>query len=53
MSLNFKPSSITEAVELLGRHGTKARILAGGTDLINELKLGYRVPEELSLISRG
>lgn len=41
----FKPSSLTEALELLGRHGTKARILAGGTDLINELKLGYRVPE--------
>lgn len=29
------PASVEELVGLLGRHGTKARILAGGTDLIN------------------
>lgn len=43
----FKPSSVEEAVRLLGKHGKNARILAGGTDLVNELKKGFRVPEAL------
>lgn len=42
-----KPSSVDEAVQLLGRYGKKARLLAGGTDLANELKQGFRVPEVL------
>jgi carbon-monoxide dehydrogenase medium subunit len=40
-----KPNTLDEAIDLLARNKGKARLLAGGTDLINELKLGFRVPE--------
>jgi carbon-monoxide dehydrogenase medium subunit len=34
----FRPESIAEACELLDRYGKEARVLAGGTDLIINLK---------------
>lgn len=40
-----KPDSISEALDLLEKHKEKARVLSGGTDLVNELKLGFKVPE--------
>ncbi|HSV88366.1 MAG TPA: xanthine dehydrogenase family protein subunit M [Bacteroidales bacterium] len=42
-----KPATLNEALEFLGKHGAKSRILAGGTDIVNELKMGFRVPEAL------
>ncbi|MFH1039138.1 MAG: xanthine dehydrogenase family protein subunit M [PVC group bacterium] len=33
----FKPGTLEEAVELKARYGGKARFLAGGTDLVNDL----------------
>lgn len=42
-----KPKSLAEALALLGKFGKKARILAGGTDVANEMKQGFRVPELL------
>ena len=42
-----KPATIEEAVQLLERLGKSARILAGGTDLANEVKQGFRVPDVL------
>jgi CO/xanthine dehydrogenase FAD-binding subunit len=42
-----KPLNIEEAIQLLGKHGKNARVLAGGTDLANEVKQGFRVPEVL------
>lgn len=34
----FNPSSIDEALELLDKYGERAKIIAGGTDIIIELK---------------
>jgi CO/xanthine dehydrogenase FAD-binding subunit len=34
----YKPTNVAEALELLAQYQTTARILAGGTDLINQLK---------------
>ncbi len=42
-----KPATIADALHLLDKWGKNARILAGGTDLANELKQGFRVPELL------
>jgi carbon-monoxide dehydrogenase medium subunit len=42
-----KPATLEDAVKLLGVHGKNARVLAGGTDLSNEMKQGFRVPEVL------
>ncbi len=38
----FTPTSLDEAVELLARYAPRARIVAGGTDLLLELRRGQR-----------
>ena len=42
-----RPASVEEAVALLAAHGPKARVLAGGTDLLPNLKHGLHEPELL------
>ena len=42
----FKPKTIPEAVRLLSQH-KKAKVLAGGTDIINKIKEEIAVPEAL------
>jgi len=39
------PQTLTEAVELLAANGDKARVLAGGTDLLVQLRGGRRQPD--------
>ena len=39
------PNSIDEAVALLAGAGGKARILAGGTDLLVQIRMGFASPE--------
>lgn len=43
----FEPSGITEASSLLAKYKDKARILAGGTDMITNMKNGLEIPEYL------
>jgi carbon-monoxide dehydrogenase medium subunit len=39
-----KPATLDLALNLLHEHGKNARVLAGGTDLANQMKQGFRVP---------
>jgi len=43
----FEPASVSEAVALLSRYKGKARVIAGGTDLLVEMKSGRHGPEYL------
>src|SRR5665647_3684711 len=43
---------VGHAVALLGEHGAKAKVLAGGTDLLVELKFASHGPEIIVDISR-
>ena len=40
----LEPTSVEEAVTLLDRHGDRARVLAGGTDLIVQMKMERLAP---------
>jgi carbon-monoxide dehydrogenase medium subunit len=42
-----EPKNIPEVLSLLRRHGKKAALLAGGTDLLVEMKEGVRSPSHL------
>jgi carbon-monoxide dehydrogenase medium subunit len=48
----FAPESLDEAVELLGRYGDEAKVLAGGQSLIPLLKLRFAAPGVLVDVNR-
>ena len=56
------PSSVAEALEVMAKHNGAARPLAGGTDLIDQMRVGRLTPEilidikklrELNVLSAG
>ena len=48
----LEPKTIEEAVRYLAKHGEKAKVIAGGTDLLVKMKMGEVNPEVLINISR-
>jgi carbon-monoxide dehydrogenase medium subunit len=47
-----EPSSVREAVELAGRFGAEARFLAGGTDLLIQMRRGQLSPRHVVSLHR-
>jgi carbon-monoxide dehydrogenase medium subunit len=43
----FRPSTIDEALILYKKGGAGAKLLAGGTELVNEMRLGKTQPEQV------
>ena len=43
----FRPTTIDEALNLYKKGGKRARLLAGGTELVNEMRLGKSQPEQV------
>jgi CO/xanthine dehydrogenase FAD-binding subunit len=48
----FEPRTIDEAVKYLTDYGEKAKVIAGGTDLLVQMKMGKAYPKYLIHISR-
>jgi xanthine dehydrogenase iron-sulfur cluster and FAD-binding subunit A len=48
----FQPADLAEALALLAEHGSAARVVAGGTDLLVELQRGLRPTEILIDITK-
>ncbi|MCM2358448.1 MAG: FAD binding domain-containing protein [Geobacteraceae bacterium] len=42
---HFEPRTLSEACQLLNEHGSKASVIAGGTDLVVRMKYGVTTPE--------
>ena len=43
----LRPTSLAETLDVLARHGERARIVAGGTDVVVELARGVKPTETL------
>jgi len=48
----FEPATLNEALDLLDQYGEKARILAGGTDLVVQMKQRIVAPEAVINLRR-
>ncbi len=48
----YEPSSLDEAVELLDQFGSEAKIIAGGTDLLVQIKMGTIRPKYIINIKK-
>lgn len=48
----LEPTSLPELVELLGKHREKAKLLAGGTDLIIHLQMRKAAPDVIIAMNR-
>jgi carbon-monoxide dehydrogenase medium subunit len=48
----LRPETLAEVLTLLKEQGQKARVLAGGTDLISQMKWGEYKPESIIALSR-
>lgn len=46
----FAPRTLEEALQILGQHGAHINVLAGGTDLVRDMNLGYADPEKIMWI---
>jgi CO/xanthine dehydrogenase FAD-binding subunit len=42
-----RPSTLEEAVDLINTFKEKAKLLAGGTEVVNEMRFGKSKPEQL------
>jgi len=48
----FEPKTLEEAIELLSKYGNDAKVLAGGTDLLVDMRLQEMAPKKVVNIQR-
>ena len=46
----FAPATLEEALQILDEYGPKVNILAGGTDLVRDMNLEFKIPENIMWI---
>lgn len=50
--LYFAPATLEEALQLLNEYGSRLSVLAGGTDLVRDMNLEYKIPDGIMWIGR-
>jgi len=48
----FSPATLTEALELLEEYGSEMSVLAGGTDLLRDMNLEFKIPKNIMWVGR-
>lgn len=48
----FSPASLEEALQLLEEHGSGLSVLAGGTDLVRDMNLEFKIPDGIMWIGK-
>ena len=48
----FAPNTLTEALQLLEEYGPDISVLAGGTDLVRDMNLEFKIPQNILWIGR-
>ena len=48
----YEPETVADAVALLAQHGGRARVMAGGTDLLVQMKIERIAPEAVISLNR-
>jgi carbon-monoxide dehydrogenase medium subunit len=48
----FSPATLEEALQLLDEHGSGLSVLAGGTDLVRDMNLEFKIPDGIMWIGR-
>ena len=48
----FAPGTLREALKLLGQYGARIRVLAGGTDLVRNMNLELKLPDNILWIGK-
>jgi len=48
----FSPASLEEALQLLEEHGSSLSVLAGGTDLVRDMNLEFKIPDGIMWIGK-
>lgn len=48
----FAPDTLGETLQLLGEYGSRISVLAGGTDLVRDMNLEFKIPDNILWIGR-
>lgn len=48
----FAPDTVEEALQILKEHGSDVAVLAGGTDLVRDMNLEFKIPDSIMWIGK-
>lgn len=48
----FAPATLKEALQLKGKHGSSLKVLAGGTDLVRDMNLEFKIPDRVLWVGK-
>ncbi|MCJ7512907.1 MAG: FAD binding domain-containing protein, partial [Anaerolineales bacterium] len=48
----FAPTTLKEALQLKGKHGSSLKVLAGGTDLVRDMNIEFKIPDSVLWVGK-